>query len=399
MHPEPSRLPRTGLLALLRQLDLPGEIQLPDGTVLPVGKQDEQPVYRVIFCSKHALKTPMTQRAVGEAYIKNEIDVKGDLSALFDARSRLREKVPLRQKIQFLYDHIRSATKMNSQSIVAHYDRGDDLYHVFVDKEFRLYSHGLFKSASDSIEDAARRKLDTMWHSLRLKPGMRILDIGGGWGPVTQYCCPKGVHVTTLTLSPSGARYIQKLIEDRGFSAQAQVHLQDFYNHTPDKPYDAAVSLGSIEHFPDYRRFSDRVYDVLKPGGRLYLDGSASLTKYAVSSFTRKYIWPGTHTYMTVQDVMGELLLHGFEVLEVIRETRDYELTMAEWARRLDRKRDEVVANWGEQTYRVFRLLLWGGSHALGNNSLQAYHVLAERTSDKGPRPGTLKRVVQVLGR
>ncbi|KAL4790486.1 S-adenosyl-L-methionine-dependent methyltransferase [Aspergillus venezuelensis] len=339
----------------------------------------------------------MTERAVGEAFIKGNIDVEGDLGALFGARAHLHEKVPLRQKIRFLYDHIRSATKMNSQAIVSHYDRGDDLYHIFTDKDFRLYSHGLFQSPSDSIEDASRHKLDTIWTSLGLRPGMRILDIGGGWGAVTQYFSPQGVHVTTLTVSPSSARYIQKLIEDRGLSGS--VYLQDFLDHRPDEPYDAAVSLGSIEHFPDYRRFSRTVYDVLKPGGRLYLDGSAAVTKYAVSSFTRKYIWPGTHTFMTVQDVMGELLLHGFEVDKVICETKDYQLTIAEWARRLDEARDEVIAGWGEQTYRIFRIYLWGGAHAFRVNSLQAYHVVAERTSNLGPRPGTLKRVAQSFGK
>ncbi|KAL4938425.1 hypothetical protein BDV06DRAFT_56766 [Aspergillus oleicola] len=399
MLPGAKTFPRTGLAALLRQLDIPGEIQLPNGTLFTVGNNHDPPVYRVIFRSQDALRTPMTERAVGEAFITGQIDVEGDLFALFGARSHLREKVPLRQKIRFLYDHVRTATHMNSQAIVSHYDRGDNLYHIFTDKEFRLYSHGLFRSPTDTIEDASRHKLDTMWDKVGLKTGMRLLDIGGGWGAVTQYCSPRGVHVTTLTVSPSGARYIQRLIEDHGLSGRAQVYLQDFLNHRPDEPYDAVVTFGVIEHLPDYRRFSRTVYGVLKPGGRLYLDGSAALTKYAVSSFTRKYIWTGTHTFMTVQDVMGELLLHGFEVVEVIRETKDYELTIAEWARRLDEAKDEVIAGWGEQTYRVFRLFLWGGAHAFKTNSLQAYHVLAEKTADVGPRPGTLKRVVQFLGR
>ncbi|KAL4916636.1 S-adenosyl-L-methionine-dependent methyltransferase [Aspergillus aurantiobrunneus] len=387
-------LPRTGLAALLGQLDLPGDIQLPNGSVVAVGHGE--PVYRVIFRSEHALRTPMTELGVGQAFVAGDIDVDGDIGALFGARGKLREKVPLRQKIQFVYDYLRTATKMNSQAIIDHYGRGDDLYHSFLDKQFRFYSHGLFKHADETIEEASRNKLDLMWDRLGLAPGMRLLDIGGGWGGVTQYCGPRGVHVTTLTIAPSGARYIQRLIEENNLPGQ--VYLQDFLNHKPSEPYDHAVSFGAIEHLPDYRRLARTVYNVLKPGGRFYLDGSAAITKFAVSSFTRDYIWRGAHTFMTVQDVVGELLYHGFEVHEVVRETHDYELTILEWAKRLDAARDEIIAGWGEQTYRVFRIFLWGGAHAFKTNSLQAYHVLAERTADPGPRPSTARRIVQFLG-
>jgi len=81
----------------------------------------------------------------------------------------------------------------------------------------------------------------------------------------------------------------------------------------------------------------------------------------------------------------------------VTRETRDYELTMLEWAKRLDAAKDDVIACWGEETYRAFRLFLWGGTHAFTVNSLQAYHLVAERTADRGPRPSRPRRIVEFL--
>lgn len=110
----------------------------------------------------------------------------------------------------------------------------------------------------------------------------------------------------------------------------------------------------------------------------------------------------GTHSFMTVQDVMAEFLYHGFEVIEVVRETKDYELTMLEWAKRLDAAKDEVIAGWGGETYRIFRLLLLGGGthafKAFKANTLQAYHLVAEKTVSPGPRPSTYRRIVQFLG-
>ncbi|KAJ5675768.1 S-adenosyl-L-methionine-dependent methyltransferase [Penicillium macrosclerotiorum] len=345
-----SKLPRTGLAALLAGLDIPGEIKLPDSSTVAVGTGE--PLYKVTFRTKRSLKTPMTELGVGRAFVAGDIHVEGDIGALFDAREKLREKVPLRQKVQFLYDFVRTATTMNAKAIGDHYSRGDDFYLTFIDKRFRFYSHGLFQRPDETIEEASEHKLESMFNGLGLKEGMRILDIGGGWGGITQYCGPRGVHVTTLTIAPDSARFIQRLIEDKNLPGQ--VFLQDFLLHKPDEPYDHAVMYGVIEHIPNYQRFARTVWDVLKPGGRIYLDGSAAIEKFAVSSFTRDYIWRGTHTFMTIQDVMAEFLYHGFEILDVTRETRDYELTMLEWAKRLDAAKEDIIAGWGKRPTESF---------------------------------------------
>lgn len=389
-----SKLPRTGLAPLLATLDTPGEIQLPNGDIVAVG--NGEPVYRVTFRSPNSVRTPMTELSVGRAYVAGDIGVEGDLGVLFNARQQLCKKIPLRQKIQFMIDFIRTTTAMNAKAIGEHYSRGDDFYLTFIDKRFRFYSHGLFKSPNETIEEASEHKLESMFTGLGLKPGMRLLDIGGGWGGVTQYCGARGVHVTTLTIAPDSARFIQRLIEDKNLPGQ--VFLQDFLNHQPEEPYDHAVMYGVIEHIPNYRRFARTVWNLLKPGGRLYLDGSAAVEKYAVSSFTRDYIWRGTHTFMTLQDVIGELLYHGFGIVNVVNESQDYEFTMLEWAKRLDLAKEGIVAGWGEETYRIFRLFLWGGTHAFKSNDLQAYHLVAERRPSPGPRPSSLRRTLQFLG-
>ncbi|KAJ5466233.1 hypothetical protein N7530_010020 [Penicillium desertorum] len=203
----------------------------------------------------------------------------------------------------------------------------------------------------------------TMFAALVLKPDMRLLDIGCGWGGVTQCCGARGVHVTTLTLAPNGARYIQRVIEENNLPDQ--VFLQDFLNHEPKEPYDHVVNLGLIEHIPDYRRFARE--DV------------------------------GCVEAWWSHDVPAEVLYHEFAVLNVANETRDYELTMLEWAKRLDLPKDDLIAGWGEQNYRVFRLFLWGGTHAFKTNALQAYHLVAERTSSPGPRPSIPRQFHQFL--
>lgn len=386
-------LPRTGLPALIAALNLPCEIQLPDST--GIISQTGTPVCRVIFNSTQSLETPMTELGVARAFIAGEIEVEGDISVLFNIRQNLEEKVPLLLKLRFVWDMIRTTTTMNRDSINKHYSRGDDFYLAFIDKRYRFYSHGLFNKQGETIEEASEHKLESMFRSLDLKPGMRLLDIGGGWGGVTQYCGARGIHVTSLTIAEDSAQFIQRVLSDSNL--KGEVFLQDFLQHVPEEPYDHAVIYGVIEHLPDYRRFAAKVWDVLKPGGRLYLDGAAAVQKFAVSAFCREYIWPGTHTFMTIQDVIREFLYHGFEVVEVARETSDYGNTMLEWAKRLDLARDEIIAGWGEETYRIFRLYLWGGQHAFKIGTLQAYHLVVERTPSHGPRPSSLRRFLQFI--
>ncbi|TDV56018.1 class I SAM-dependent methyltransferase [Actinophytocola oryzae] len=386
-------MPTSGLVTLLATVDIPGEIRLPDGSRLRVGTGE--PVYTLTFRSDRALRTPVTELGIGRAYVSGDLDVTGDLGALFGVRQALPDKVPLRQRIRFLYDFARTPRSVNARAIRRHYSRGDDFYLTFIDRRFRFYSQGLFHSPEETIEEAAEHKLESMVDGLGLRPGMRLLDIGGGWGGVTQYCGARGVHVTTLTIAEDSARHVQRLIDEDDLPGE--VFREDFLDHRPAEPYDHAVIYGVIEHLPNYRRFAAQVWRVLKPGGRLYLDASATIQKFSVSAFVRDYIWQGTHTFMALQDVIAELLYHGFEILDVTRETRDYELTMREWARRLDAAEQDITARWGEETYRAFRLFLWGGAHAFRTNALQAYHLVAERSAAPGPRPSTARRMVQFL--
>ena len=201
---------------------------------------------------------------------------------------------------------------------------------TFIDTRFRFYSHGIFNKPDESIEEASEHKLESMYQGLGLKPGMRLVDIGGGWGGVTQYRGSRGVHVTTLTIAKDSQKFMSRLIDEQNLPGE--VFLEDFLKHKPTEPYDHAVMYGVIKHIPNYRRFARSVWGVLKPGGRLYLDGSAAIELFSVSSFMRDYVWRGTHTYIIMQDVLAELLYYGFEIVEVARETRDYELTMLEWA-------------------------------------------------------------------
>jgi cyclopropane-fatty-acyl-phospholipid synthase len=378
---------------LVRLLDGSGvacEVELPSGEVLRCG--EGQPKFRAVFHSDRVLRRSLDELSLGEAYVEGELDLEGDLWSVFEVRDQLQDRARLAPVLRFLVNlFLIAPTRLNRKSIAFHYNFGDDFYHSFIDTRYHFYSHGIFHAETETLEESSEHKLETMFAGLRLAPGMRLLDIGGGWGGVTRYCGERGVHVTSLTLAQDSYRYIRNLLDTTGLPGE--LYFQDFLEHRPERPYDAIVIYGVIEHIPNYRRFCARAWECLAPGGRLYMDASASKEKYAMSAFTRRYIWHGTHTFLALPDVVQELLWHGFEVEQVARETRDYELTMRHWAERFDAARDFIVGRWGEQVYRAFRIYLWGGCHAMHSDLLQAYHLVARRRGEPGLRPGLGRRV------
>lgn len=388
----------SGSVGLLRSIvegsGVTCRVELPSGAFHQFG--GEVPDFKVKFHDERILGRAFDELGFAEAYINGAIDIEGDILALFKLRQRIRDRVPLPLWLQFIFNLVQRETRINREVVQAHYQYGDDLYLSFIDRKYRFYSHGIFHHEHESLEEGSEHKLETMFHKLDLKPGMRLLDIGVGWGGVEQYCGSRGVQVTGLTLGDDSYRYVSDLIRKQDLPCR--VLKEDFLLHKPEQPYDAIVIYGVIEHIINYRHFSEQVWNCLKPGGLLYLDASATVEKFDVSVFARKYIWNGTHTYLCLQDLIREMLYSGHELLEVINESAYYGRTMRLWAERLEQNKEMIVARWGEKLFRTFRLYLWGGGGAFPD-MLQAYHLVTRRGASPRRRPGILRRSLAWIDR
>lgn len=380
----------TAIENLIESTRIPCEVEYPSGKVKQFGV--DKPKFIVTLRTNKFLSGGVDEFTLGQAYVNGEFDISGDMYSLFDLREYLKHEVRLSFAVRLCSNlFLRSCIAVNMKSIAAHYTLGDDFYLCFVDKAYRFYSHCVFHSDDETLEQAAEHKLESMFEALELKPGRSLLDIGSGWGGVTEYCGQRGVNVTSITLTDDSYNYTNELIR-RFRLTNCKCHKEDFLNHRPAAPYDAIVIYGVIEHMPYYGHFVRQVWDCLKPGGRLYVDASATKEKFDMSNFTRHYIWHGTHTFLCLQDLIHELLLNGMSIVQVRNESHDYALTMFHWASRLDQNREMIIERWGDKIYRAFRLYLWAGSHCFCNDTLQAYQVVARRCETPGPRPNILKR-------
>ncbi|HKQ77945.1 MAG TPA: class I SAM-dependent methyltransferase [Blastocatellia bacterium] len=324
-----------------------------------------------------AALSSLDERRIGEAYLDGDLDLDGDLVAALNLRVKLTDRHPLTylwstygQRLLF------GQVNRDKKWIGEHYDHDSEFYLLFLDRQSRCYSHGYFEHEDETLEAAIERKLTTAMEACRMRPGWRVLDIGAGWGAFTEHAGARGVQVTSLTISRESERYVRDLIERK--KLPCRVIREHFLEYRSDEPYDAIVNLGVTEHLPDYAATLAQYQRLLKPGGRVFLDACAARTKFPFSSFTLSHIWPGNATPLALADYLNEVARTPFELLSVHNDRRSYMLTTRHWAENLDRRRDEVVARWGERLYRQFRLYLWGCVHSFSMDDVTAYRLLLE---------------------
>jgi cyclopropane-fatty-acyl-phospholipid synthase len=140
--------------------------------------------------------------------------------------------------------------------------------------------------------------------------------------------------------------------------------------------------MGVIEHLPDYLTVLRKFMTVLKPGGRIFLDGSASIKKYELSSFMVKYIYSGNHSFLVLDDFLNKLAKTPLQVEEIFNDRMSYFRTFEQWAKNFDAHKDFLIEKFGDFNFRRFRLYLWGASYEFLSRSLDCYRMIIQFPED-----------------
>ena len=353
-------------------------IRLPDGRQRVYGEGQPSGTLVVRDSRGLAALASRDELSTGEAYLDGALEVEGDFPAVLALRASFTDRHPLAKTLRFVRPLLRGQVAADHASVSPHYERDHDFWLSFLDRRHRCYSHGLFEHAEEALEDAVTRKLELALQSVNAQPGDRVLDVGGGWGAMTEFAGRRGVQVTSLTISLASRDFLRELIA--GEALPCRVLLEHFYQHRSKEPYDAIVNLGVTEHLPDYPRTLRHYGTLLKPGGRIYLDAAASRVKDAVSTFTEKYIWRGNGSYLCLHDYVRAVAQSSFEAEMVVNDRASYALTATHWARNLEAARAQIEGRWGARLYRLFRLYLWSSAVAFETGGLQAYHMVLRRS-------------------
>jgi cyclopropane-fatty-acyl-phospholipid synthase len=352
-------------------------VSAPGIAPIPIG--DDPGVAAVVFRDPAAIDALADgdHLALAEAYLAGRIDLDGDLREVLKITDVIElDESPWQRARLALRLLLRGRSALARESVAFHYDRPPEFFLPWFER-WRSYSHGFYRSPGDDPSAAQARKMQHAIDALGLAPGMRVLDMGAGWGCFVEYAGLQGIRVHGITISREQHRFVEDLIRARALPCS--VELVDFFAHRPAQPYDGAVFMGTFEHVGDYRRAADRLREHLTDGARVYADFCAQRSVFRGGRFMKKWIWPGTVTYVDVAALVGALVRAGFNVHELADDTLSYAFTVRDWARRLEAQRKEIADRFGEPAVRAFLLFLWGSHHFLASNRTQAYHLVAGR--------------------
>ena len=372
---------------------------------------------RVEVRSQEAVDLVMShpgQVGLARAYVSGELEIVGDVVELFEALSYLRTvkisnatKVKLVREFgpQFLRNSDvihrrdvppeekklggrRHSKGRDATAIAHHYDVSNEFYRMVLGPSM-AYTCAVFPTETSTLEEAQEEKFDLVARKLGLKPGMRLLDVGCGWGGMVIHAAKNyGVNVIGVTLSQAQADWGQQSVIDAGLENQAEVRFSD-YRDVPESGFDAVSSIGLTEHigeanYPAYFAF---LRSKTKPGGRLL---NHSITRFNDkqkvfyrNSFINRYIFPDgelTGPAKIVTAMTGE----NWELQHEENIRIHYAKTLNAWRMNLEDNWDAAVAEVGERKARVWRLYMAAAEYGFKYNVIELHQFLGTNTPASG---------------
>jgi cyclopropane-fatty-acyl-phospholipid synthase len=338
---------------------------------------------------------------LARAYIMGDLEIHGDIyTALVQAATmdlgttagarwrlfrqlgglKLLKRVPIPpEEVRHLPG--RRHSKRRDQAAISHHYDVSNKFYAWILGPSMAYTCAVYPHADADLETAQFTKHDLVARKLGLEPGMRLLDVGCGWGGMVMHAAQHyGVKALGVTLSLRQAEWAQKAIAERGLSELAEVRHLD-YRDVTETEFDAISSIGLTEHIgkaqlPGYFTF---LYDKLKPGARLlnHCITRPNNLEPAVREnyFINRYIFPDGEL-----EGPGHLVsvMHdsGFEVRHEENIREHYAETLKAWSANLDKHWDESVAEVGERRARIWKLYLAGSRWGFTRNNIQLHQIL-----------------------
>jgi cyclopropane-fatty-acyl-phospholipid synthase len=274
-------------------------------------------------------------------------------------------------------------------AISHHYDLSNDFYALLLD-EHMAYSCAYFTSEEPgyTLADAQRDKLDLVCRKLALAPGMRLLDIGCGWGSLSLHAAQHyGVTVVGVTLSREQRAFVQARVAERGLTGRVEIRLQD-YREIPGGPghqFDAVASIEMGEHVgaEQYPAFAAGLHRLVRPGGRVLVQQMSRRDRPGGGAFIESYIAPDMHMRPVGQTV-ALLEDAGLEVRDVHALREHYVRTVRAWLDTFEGNWARAVDLVGEEVARVWRLYLVGAALVFAEGRMGVDQILAVRAEPGG---------------
>ncbi len=271
------------------------------------------------------------------------------------------------------------------QNVAHHYDLGNDFYRLFLDEGMQ-YSCAYFLSDDDTLEQAQRNKLRLLAAKLDLTPGLRVLDIGCGWGELALYLAAlNDVEVVGVTLSKEQHESAQSRARSAGMGDRVRFELKDY--REAEGHFDRIVSVGMFEHVGvrHYGEFFAKINELMDDDGIALIHSIGHMSPPGTASpWLRKYIFPGAYSpaLSEVFDVVEQNSLWVTD-LEFLR--LHYAKTLAHWIQRFETNRDKIESMYDEKFGRMWEFYLISAEMMFRTGSQLVFQMQLARKRDAVP--------------
>jgi cyclopropane-fatty-acyl-phospholipid synthase len=330
----------------------------------------------------------------GEAYMDGRLSFEDstlrDFLTLFSINRLSLGSYPLQKVLRRVSRGLRRLQQANpvgkaQKNVAHHYDLGNDFYKLFLDQGMQ-YSCAYFLDDSDTLEEAQHHKLRLIAAKLNLKPGLRILDIGSGWGDLALYLAAVAdVDVTGVTLSKEQHVLANEKAQRARLADRVRFELRD-YRHVEDR-FDRIVSVGMFEHVGvhHYPEFFAKINALIDDDGVMLLHSIGHMSPPGTASpWLRKYIFPGAYSpalsevFTAVEE--ASLWVTDLEFLRL-----HYAKTLNHWHRRFAANRARIAAMYDERFCRMWEFYLISAEMMFRTGSQLVFQMQLARKRDAVP--------------
>ena len=360
----------------------------PAGQTAPVVtmKLTDPALYRALFFNP--------ELHAGEAYMDGRMSFPGsslrDFLTLFSINRRALKAHPMQKVFQRGAKALKGFQQYNpvgkaQQNVAHHYDIGNGFYQLFLD-EGLFYSCAYFRDEADSLEAAQINKCRLIASKLQLKPGMKVLDIGSGWGGLAMYLARiAGVEVLGCTLSKEQHALAEKRAKDAGLEKRVRFELIDYRKLT--QKFDRIVSVGMFEHVgvAHYGEFFAKINDLLSDDGVMLLHSIGKMSPPGTASpWLRKYIFPGAYS-PALSEVFPAVETNQLWVTDVEFLRVHYATTLLHWHKRFEANRAKVAAMYDERFCRMWEFYLISAEMMFRTGAQEVFHMQLSKKRDASP--------------
>jgi cyclopropane-fatty-acyl-phospholipid synthase len=379
--------------------------------------------FALVFNSPGALRSmllPPTEMSIAETFLSGRVDIDGHVAEAIGLGDVIAEQLQTTSQFAKLLPKIarlpsdqdngnhtgdghrfsagvmrtRDMREGGKKAIQHHYDVGNDFYKLWLDDRM-VYTCAYFRSPNESLNAAQEAKLDHICRKLRLIPGMKLLDIGCGWGALIIHAAKNyGVDALGITLSEAQAALGRERIREAGVESKCRIELRDYRDLALFEQFDRVASVGMMEHV-GYERlpgYFEAAYKTLRPGGVFMNHTIVSVNRARERSvmenvkarlwrrdeFVHRYVFPDG-MLVPAAHVVACAERAGFELRDVESLREHYAMTLRHWLSGLESRREDAITMVGERIFRIWRLYMSAAIHGFDTGGINIIQVLLSK--------------------